>query len=134
MARPDKRPLIKRINRGAILLALLLVIGIVFILVQHRLDSGLPEMAEKAVQEYIAEHPEENIPNRRYNEHKITRNSLTRRTVEMTGVLEKAGMYGNIHYISDYFEYERSGLGWKLVYIRIDDGNYSEAVESEVGY
>jgi len=131
LAQTNRRPLIKRINRGAILLAVLLVFGIVFIAVEKKADANLPEMAEKAVQEYISEHPDEKLETRRYMYEKINRISLTKRSVVLDGRV--SGTSNGM--VSDYFEYERSGLGWKLVYMKLDSGAYSETYEipAEIG-
>lgn len=113
----NERGFWQKVNRGGLLLLLLLAVAAVFLIVMRIEENRIENIAGAAIAEYnetLSASDAEDVPdlkNRRYYEYNVSYESLDRITVS-------AQYVQNYTSGGDYFELERSGGRWQVVFSR----------------
>ena len=114
-AQVNKRGFWKKVNRGGLLLLILLVAAVVFFVAMAAEESRMDKIAAKVIDEYNETLAEKGIDSakaakdRKYYDYNVSYTDLDRVTV--------TALYMDKYDIrTDYYELERSGGSWQVVF------------------
>lgn len=113
----NRRGFWKKVNRGGLMLLVLAVAAVVFLTAMLIEGSRIEKIAAKAIEEYNEALPAEEInggesaKKRNYYDYDVSYESLDR-------IIVQAEYLDKFTVSHDYYELERSGGSWKVVFCR----------------